>query len=69
MTEEQRRLMLHCHVLVWVYGYTDFSSFRSLLDKTPVKNELARFLKRVIFNQVATLGDVNVALHGHGVGV
>ena len=69
MTEEQRRLMLHCHVLVWVYGYTDFSSFRSLLDKTPEKHsELARFLERVIFNQVATLGDVNVVLHGHDVG-
>eukprot|EP00903_Cladosiphon_okamuranus_P018114 g16669.t1 len=69
MTEEQRRLMLHCHLLVWVDGYTDFSSFRVLLDKTPEKcNELAHFLERVIFNQVASLADVNVALHGHSLG-
>eukprot|EP00903_Cladosiphon_okamuranus_P013925 g12952.t1 len=69
MTEEQRRLMLHCHLLVWVYGYTDFASFRALLDKTPEKyNELARFLERVIFNQVASLADVNVAQHGHSLG-
>ena len=67
MTEEQRRLMLHCHLLVWVYGYNDFSSFRALLDKTPKKyNKLARFLEQVIFNQVATLADVNLTLHGHG---
>ena len=66
MTEEQRRLMLHCHLLVWVYGCNDFSSFRALLDKTPQKyNKLARFLEQVIFNQVATLADVNLTLHGH----
>ena len=35
MTEEQQRLMLHCHAIVWVYGYTDYESLRDLLDKTP----------------------------------
>ncbi|CAN0374470.1 unnamed protein product, partial [Pylaiella littoralis] len=28
MTEEQRRLTLHCHLLVWVYGFNDFASLR-----------------------------------------
>ncbi|CAB1100401.1 unnamed protein product [Ectocarpus sp. CCAP 1310/34] len=66
MTEEQRRLMLHCHLLVWVYGYNDFSIFRELMDKSPEKyNKLARFLEQVIFNQVATLTDTNLAFDGH----
>ncbi|CAN0352673.1 unnamed protein product, partial [Pylaiella littoralis] len=66
MTEEQRRLMLYCHLLVWVFGYNDFSSFGDLMDKSPEKyNKLARFLERVIFNQVASLADVNMAMHGH----
>lgn len=65
MTEEQRRLTLHCHLLVWVFGYNDFASFRSLMDETPERyTELAQFLNRVIFNQIATLGDVNLAMHG-----
>lgn len=65
MTEEQRRLSLHCHLLVWVFGYNDFASFRSLMDKTPERyGELAEFLDRVIFNQVATLGDVHLAMSG-----
>ncbi|CAM9426660.1 unnamed protein product [Laminaria digitata] len=65
MTEEQRRLSLHCHLLVWVFGYNDFASFRKLMDKTPERYaEFAEFLDRVIFNQVATLGDVNLAMSG-----
>lgn len=68
MTEEQRRLMLHCHLLVWVYGYNDCASFRDLMDKPPEKySKLARFLERVIFNQVASLVDVKLAMHGHDV--
>ncbi|CAN0223398.1 unnamed protein product, partial [Scytosiphon promiscuus] len=56
MTEEQRRLSLHCHLLVWVFGYNDFDSFRNLMDKTPERyGELVKFLDRVIYNQVATL--------------
>ena len=67
MTEEQKRLTLHCHAICWVYGYSDFDSFRALLDKSPEKYaKLAQFLEQVIFNQVATLGDVNLALYGHG---
>ncbi|CAB1108241.1 unnamed protein product [Ectocarpus sp. CCAP 1310/34] len=66
MTKEQRRLMLHFHVLVWVYGFNDFSSFRDLMDKRPEKyNKLARFLERVIFNQVVSFANVNLAMHGH----
>ena len=34
LQEEQRRLTLHCHLLVWVFGYNDFASFRDLVDKT-----------------------------------
>ncbi|CAN0546080.1 unnamed protein product, partial [Ectocarpus sp. 8 AP-2014] len=51
MTEEQKRLTLHCHLLVWVFGYNDFASFRDLMDKTPTRyRELAQYLDRVIFN-------------------
>lgn len=64
MTEEQRHLMLHCHLLVWVYGYND--QLRTLIDTSPEKyNKLARFLEQVIFNQVASLADVNMAMQGH----
>ncbi|CAM9735414.1 unnamed protein product, partial [Ectocarpus sp. 13 AM-2016] len=60
MTEEQKRLTLHCHLLVWVYGYNDFASFRELMDKTPTRYfELAEYLDKVIFNQIATLSDIN----------
>lgn len=58
--------MLHCHLLVWTYGYNDFSSSRTLMDKTPEKySKLASFLEQVIFNQVATLSNVHLALHGN----
>ncbi|CAM9620603.1 unnamed protein product [Ectocarpus fasciculatus] len=46
MTEEQRRLTLHCHLLVWVYGFNDFGTLRDFMDKTPDSyQELACFLK------------------------
>ncbi|CAN0570629.1 unnamed protein product, partial [Ectocarpus sp. 12 AP-2014] len=45
MTEEQRRLTLHCHLLVWVYGFNDFGTLRDFMDKTPDSyQELASFL-------------------------
>ena len=66
MTEEQKRLMLHCHAIVWVYGYTDYESLRDLLDQTPDKYaKLAQFLERIIFNQVASLADIDLAMHGY----
>ncbi|CAN0576475.1 unnamed protein product, partial [Laminaria digitata] len=65
MTEEQRRLTLHCHLLVWIYGFNDFGSFRELMDKTPERYaELARFFSRVVFNQIASKDDVRHALLG-----
>lgn len=65
MTEEQKRLTLHCHLLVWVFGYNDFASFRDLMDKTPTRyTELAQYLDRVIFNQIATLSDINHVMRG-----
>lgn len=65
MTEEQRRLTLHCHLLVWIYGFNDFNSFRELMDKTPERYaDLARFFSRIIFNQVASKDDVRHALQG-----
>ncbi|CAB1107609.1 unnamed protein product [Ectocarpus sp. CCAP 1310/34] len=65
MTEEQKRLTLHCHLLVWVYGYNDFASFRELMDKTPTRYfELAEYLDKVIFNQIATLSDINHVMRG-----
>ncbi|CAN0352456.1 unnamed protein product, partial [Ectocarpus sp. 13 AM-2016] len=49
MTEEQRRLTLHCHLLVWVYGFNDFGTLRDFMDKTPDSyQELASFLSRTI---------------------
>ena len=65
MTEEQNRLMLHAHLLVWVYGYNDFVSFRALMDKTPQRyTELVRYLDNIVFNQIATLADVTRVLTG-----
>lgn len=65
MTEEQKRLTLHCHILLWVFGYNDFASFRALMDKTPHRyTQLAQYLDKVIFNQVATLDDINRVMHG-----
>ncbi|CAM9446743.1 unnamed protein product, partial [Ectocarpus fasciculatus] len=65
MTEEQKRLVLHCHLLVWVFGYNDFASFRDLMDRTPARyTELAQYLDNIIFNQVATLADITRVMHG-----
>lgn len=65
MTEEQKRLTLHCHLLVWCYGYQDFSSLRDTMDKTPDSyQELASFLSRTIFCQVASEEDVQHAFRG-----
>lgn len=65
MTEEQKRLMLHAHLLVWIYGYNDFVSFRALMDKNPRRyTELARYLDNIVFNQVATLSDINRVMRG-----
>ena len=70
MTEEQRRLSHHCHLLVSVFGYNDFASFRDLMDQTPERyGELAEFLNRVIFNQVASISDVSLAVSGTQDGV
>ncbi|CAM9277519.1 unnamed protein product, partial [Laminaria digitata] len=55
MTEEQRRLTLHCHLLVWVFGFNDFASLRDFMDKTPESyQDLACFLSRTIFSQIAS---------------
>ncbi|CAN0048167.1 unnamed protein product, partial [Ectocarpus fasciculatus] len=65
MTEEQKRLTLHCHLLVWCHGYQDFSSLRDTMDKTPDSyHELASFLSRTIFCQVASEADVQHAFRG-----
>lgn len=66
MIEEQSHLMLHWHLLVWSYGYNDFPTFHTLMDKSPEKyNKLARFLEQIIFHKVAVLVHVDLALHGH----
>lgn len=65
MTEEQKRLTLHCHLLVWTVGYQDFSSLRETMDKTPgMYQDLATFLSRTIFSQVASPKDVAHAMRG-----
>lgn len=65
MTEEQRWLTLHCHLLVWVYGFNDFTSFRELMDKTPERYaELACFFSRIVSNQIASKDDLSHALQG-----
>ncbi|CAN0208553.1 unnamed protein product, partial [Scytosiphon promiscuus] len=54
MTEEQKRLTLHCHLLVWCVGYNDFSDLRKTMDTSPdTYQRLATFLSRIIFSQVA----------------
>lgn len=65
MTEEQKNLVLHCRVLIWIYGFNDFASFRDFMHKTPERyTELTRFLKNIIFNQIATLDDINRVMNG-----
>lgn len=65
MTEEQKRLTLHCHLLIWCFGYNDFSSLRDTMDKNPESyQDLASFLSRTIFSQIASPDDVNHALRG-----
>ncbi|CAN0541052.1 unnamed protein product, partial [Laminaria digitata] len=65
MTEEQRRLTLHCHLLVWVFGFNDFSSLRDLMDKTPGSYQnLSCFLSRTVFSQVASDEDVRHTMQG-----
>ena len=65
MTEEQRGLTLHCHLLVWVYGFNDFASFRELMYQTPERYaDLACFFSHIVFIQIATEDDVRHALQG-----
>ncbi|CAM9812698.1 unnamed protein product [Scytosiphon promiscuus] len=66
MSEEQKRRMVHCcHVLVWVYGYNDYVSFRDLMDKTPARyTELAQYLDKIVCNQIATIADVSRIMQG-----
>lgn len=65
MTEEQKRLTLHCHLLVWSVGYNDFSNLRKTMDNAPdCYQRLATFLSRTIFSQVATTDDVGHAMRG-----
>lgn len=62
MTEEQRRFMLHYHLLVWVYGYNDFSSFRVL-----IYGQDSRKIQRVdSLSRASYLQSSSQALHGHG---
>ena len=57
--------MLHCHLLVWVYGFNDFASLRDVMDRTPGSyQELSTFLSRTIFSQVASYEDVQHAMQG-----
>lgn len=65
MTEEQRRLTLHCHLLVRVFGFNDFSGLRDLMDKTPGSyQDLACFLCRTVFSQIASDEDVRHTMQG-----
>ena len=65
MCEEQKRLTLHFHCLVWVHGYTSFSELRDEMDKTPDSyQDLASFLSRTIFSQIASAEDVRHAVQG-----
>ncbi len=65
MTEEQKRLTPHCHLVLWVFGYNDFSSLRNVMDKKPgTYQQLAGFLSRVIFSQIASEADVRHAVRG-----
>ncbi|CAN0265693.1 unnamed protein product, partial [Scytosiphon promiscuus] len=65
MTEEQKRLTLHCHLLIWTFGFNDFGSLRDIMDKTPESyKDLASFLSRTIFSQVASEADIQHAMQG-----
>ncbi|CAN0217243.1 unnamed protein product [Scytosiphon promiscuus] len=66
MSEEQKRLTLHCHLLGWICGYNDFVSFRDLMDKTPARyTELAQYLDKIVCNQIATIADISGIMQGH----
>lgn len=65
MTEEQRRLMLHCHLLVWVYGFNEFASLRDVMDKTPGSyQEVATILSRTILSQITSYEDLQHVMQG-----
>lgn len=65
MTEEQKRLTLHCHLPIWSVGYNDFSSLRETIDKNAGSyQELASLLSRTIFSQIASPEDVQDAMRG-----
>ncbi|CAB1107564.1 unnamed protein product [Ectocarpus sp. CCAP 1310/34] len=68
MTEEQHRLMLHGHLMVWVHGFTS-RELRDDIGRSLKKHaKLARvqevlyYIGRLIYNQVMSLEEVEFSL-------
>ncbi|CAN0522323.1 unnamed protein product, partial [Ectocarpus sp. 8 AP-2014] len=63
MTEEQHRLMLHGHLMVWVHGFTSREQLRNDVGHNLKKHaELAKYIGRIIYNQVMSLEEVEFGL-------
>ncbi|CAM9810158.1 unnamed protein product, partial [Ectocarpus sp. 13 AM-2016] len=63
MTEEQHRLMLHGHLMVWVHGFTSREQLRNDLGHILKKHtERAKYIGRIIYNQVMSLEEVEFGL-------
>ncbi|CAN0479746.1 unnamed protein product, partial [Scytosiphon promiscuus] len=63
MTEEQFRLTLHAHILVWVYGYNDREQLRDDLGTSLQKHvDLARYVGRIVCNQLVSKEEADFCL-------
>ncbi|CAN0076480.1 unnamed protein product, partial [Ectocarpus sp. 13 AM-2016] len=63
MTEEQHRLMLHGHLMVWVHGFTSREQLRQDVGYSLKKHaELAKYIGRIIYNQVMSVEEVEFGL-------
>ncbi|CAM9698129.1 unnamed protein product, partial [Ectocarpus fasciculatus] len=63
MTEEQHRLMLHGHLMVWVHGFTSREQLRQDVGGSLKKHaDLAKYIGRIIYNQVMSVEEVDFGL-------
>ncbi|CAN0520851.1 unnamed protein product, partial [Ectocarpus sp. 12 AP-2014] len=63
MTEEQHRLMLHGHLMVWVHGFTSREQLRNDIGHSLKKHaELGKYIGRIIYNQVMSVEEVEFGL-------
>lgn len=65
MTEEQRKLTLHAHMLVWVYGFNGVDLLREEIGgDVALHVRLASYVGRIIVNQLMTEDEMRCCLLG-----